>query len=125
MATAGERVFAVDDNPINLHLLKAVLEAKGYQFHAAQNASEALSLLPVLRPRIILMDLQLPGQDGLALTRLLREDPAFADVIITAVTSYAMTGDRERAVAAGCDDYVTQPIDTRALPRLIERHPAD
>jgi CheY-like chemotaxis protein len=67
------------------------------------------------------MDLQLPGVDGLELTRRLKADPATRDVPVVAVTSYAMTHDRERALAAGCDDYITKPIDTRALPAVVAR----
>jgi two-component system cell cycle response regulator DivK len=119
---AGERILAVDDNPVNLALLRAVLQSRGYDLRLAQNADEALAALPAFQPRLILMDLQLPGQDGLSLTRQLRGDPASAGIVIIAVTSYAMKGDRERALAAGCDDYVTKPIDTRALPALIARY---
>jgi two-component system cell cycle response regulator DivK len=118
----GERILAVDDNPLNLALLRAVLKSRGYDLRMVQNADEALAALPGFQPRLILMDLQLPGQDGLSLTRQLRGDPAFASIVIIAVTSYAMKGDRERALAAGCDDYVTKPIDTRALPALIARY---
>jgi CheY-like chemotaxis protein len=118
----GERILAVDDNPLNLELLRVMLKARGYDVRLAQNADEALTSLTEAPPRLILMDLQLPGRDGLSLTRQLRQDPAFADVVIVAVTSYAMKGDRERALEAGCDDYVTKPIDTRALPTLIAQH---
>jgi CheY-like chemotaxis protein len=68
------------------------------------------------------MDLQLPGIDGLELTRRLKADPATHDIIIVAVTAYAMKGDHEKALAAGCDEYVTKPIDTRKLPETIARH---
>jgi two-component system cell cycle response regulator DivK len=118
----GERILAVDDNPVNLALLRAILNSRGYDLRLAQNADEALAALPAFQPQLILMDLQLPGQDGLSLTRQLRNDPAFAGIVIIAVTSYAMKGDRERALAAGCDDYVTKPIDTRALPALVARY---
>ena len=71
------------------------------------------------RPRIVFMDVQLPDIDGLTLTRRLKSDPATADILVVAVTSFAMTGDRERALAAGCDDYMSKPVDIRTLPARL------
>jgi len=119
---ANASIFAVDDNPVNLALLSAIFRAHGYRFGSAKDAASALAALPDFHADVILMDLQLPAVDGLTLTRQLRQDPAYAGMIIIAVTSYAMKGDRERALAAGCDDYVTKPIDTRGLPATVERH---
>jgi CheY-like chemotaxis protein len=76
----------------------------------------------VFAPRLILMDLQMPGMDGFELTRRLKGDAATRHIVIVAITAYAMKGDEEKARAAGCDDYVSKPIDTRALPELIARH---
>jgi CheY-like chemotaxis protein len=118
---AGERILVVDDNELNLKLLRVALVAEGYDVATARNADEAMASLAQQRPRLILMDLQLPGTDGLTLTRQIKTSEATRDVPVVAVTSYAMTHDRERALAAGCDDYVTKPIDTRALPRLVAR----
>jgi two-component system cell cycle response regulator DivK len=119
---ADTAIFAIDDNPMNIALLSAIFQAHGYRFSSARDAASALAALPDFHADVILMDLQLPEVDGLTLTRQLRLDPAFAGIIIIAVTSYAMKGDRERALAAGCDDYVTKPIDTRALPATVARH---
>jgi CheY-like chemotaxis protein len=118
---AGERILVVDDNELNLKLLRVALVAEGYDVATARNADEAMASLAQQRPRLILMDLQLPGTDGLTLTRQIKTSAATRDVPVVAVTSYAMTHDRERALAAGCDDYLTKPIDTRALPRLVAR----
>ena len=118
---AGESIVVVDDNPINLKLLRVLLAGEGYEVRTAQDAEEAMALLQNFRPRVILMDLQLPGMDGLELTRRLKAAPETRDVVIIAVTSYAMKGDHEKALEAGCDDYVTKPIDTEALPRLVAR----
>ena len=118
----GERVLIVDDNPTNLKLVAYLVKAKGYEVDTAADADAALAAIAVNRPRVILMDLQLPGVDGLELTRRLKADPATRDVVIIAVTAYAMKGDQEKALEAGCDDYVTKPIDTRALPELIARY---
>lgn len=112
-------IVVVDDNALNLKLLRLTLAAEGYDVRTACDAEAALGLIHRFRPKVILMDVQLPGMDGLALTRKLKADPATQGIIIIAVTSYAMKGDMERAMAAGCDDYVTKPIDTDALPRLV------
>jgi CheY-like chemotaxis protein len=116
---AGEEILVVDDNPTNLKLLSYLLAAAGYRVRTVADAEQALALLAGWRPRLLLVDLQLPGMDGLALTRRLRGDPATADLVIVAVTAYAMRGDEQSARAAGCDGYITKPIDTRALPAAI------
>jgi CheY-like chemotaxis protein len=118
---ADEPILIVDDNPTNLKLARILLESEGYQVRAAQDAEEALLLMATFHPRVILMDLQLPGMDGLELTRRLKADPRTRDIQILAVTSYAMRGDELRAREAGCDGYVTKPIDTVALPALLAR----
>jgi CheY-like chemotaxis protein len=118
----SERVLIVDDNPTNLKLVAYLVKAKGYEVDTAADADAAMAAIAVNRPRVILMDLQLPGVDGLELTRRLKADPATRDISIIAVTAYAMKGDQEKALEAGCDDYVTKPIDTRALPDLIARY---
>lgn len=116
---AGEPILIVDDNPTNLKLARILLETEGYEIRAAQDAEEALQLLETFHPRIILMDIQLPGMDGLELTRRLKADPRTRNIHILAVTSYAMRGDELRAREAGCDGYLTKPIDTFALPILL------
>lgn len=118
----GERVLIVDDNPTNLKLVAYLVKAHGYDVDTATDAESALAAIAAHRPRVILMDLQLPGIDGLELTRRLKADPATSDIAIIAVTAYAMKGDQEKAREAGCDDYVTKPIDTRTLPELIARY---
>lgn len=117
----GERVLIVDDNPTNLKLVAYLVKANGYEVDTAADADAAVAAIAANRPRVILMDLQLPGIDGLELTRRLKADPATRDIAIIAVTAYAMKGDEEKAREAGCDAYVTKPIDTRALPETIAR----
>lgn len=114
-------ILIVDDNPSNTKLLAFLLATKGYEVRTAANADEALARLATWKPRLILMDIQLPGMDGLTLTRQLKADPATSDIPIIAATAYAMKGDEERALAAGCDGYLTKPIDTRQLPLDIAR----
>lgn len=116
---SGEPILIVDDNPTNLKLVRVILEIEGYDVRTATNSDEVFLLLKSFSPRIILMDLQLPGMDGLQLTRKLKSDPMFEKTVILAVTSYAMKGDEKKALAAGCDGYITKPIDTQALPNII------
>lgn len=110
----------VDDNPINQKLVTFVLASNGYDVRSASDADEALTMLEGFLPRMILMDLQLPGMDGFDLTRRLKADPRTRNIIVVAVTAYAMKGDEQRARDAGCDAYVTKPIDTRTLPQTID-----
>jgi CheY-like chemotaxis protein len=119
---AGEAILVVDDNPINLKVVKLSLEVEGYDVRTVPDAEQALALLATFRPRLVVMDIQLPGMDGLALTRQLKADPATRDAIIIAVTAYAMKGDEQRALDAGCDGYIAKPIDTRTLADTVARY---
>jgi CheY-like chemotaxis protein len=112
----------VDDNALNLKLARLLLSTEGYQVRTAEQAPAALAVLETFHPRVILMDIQLPGMDGLELTRLLRADPSYDDVIILAVSAFAMRADADRARDAGCDDFVTKPLDTRSLPELVRAY---
>jgi two-component system cell cycle response regulator DivK len=116
---SGQPILIIDDNPQNLKLASVLLRCEGYQVRTAADAEEALSTLESFEPRVILMDLQLPGMDGLQLARKLKDDPARRNILIVALTAYAMKGDEEKARAAGCDDYVPKPIDTNALGTRI------
>jgi CheY-like chemotaxis protein len=115
----SDSILVVDDNAQNLKLTRVLLSRHGYDVHTAVDAEQALHVLSSLKPKVILMDLQLPGMDGLELTRRLKSDPKTQHITIIALTAYAMKGDEERARAAGCDGYVTKPVDTRTLPTLI------
>lgn len=118
----GVPILIVDDNPFNTKLLAFLLTTKGYVVRTAANADETLAVLREFEPRLILMDIQLPGMDGLTLTKQLKADPRTSGIAIIAATAYAMKGDEERVRAAGCDGYITKPIDTRRLPQEIERY---
>ena len=115
----GEPILIVDDNPVNLKLVRVLLAGEGYDARTAGDAEEALEILREFHPKLILMDIQLPGMDGLDLTRCLKADPATRGVVILALTAYAMKGDDKKMLAAGCDGYVSKPVDTRTLPQLI------
>jgi CheY-like chemotaxis protein len=112
-------ILVVDDNPTNLKLAVDVLEYSGYEVLCATNAEEAEAAVRRTKVDLILMDIQMPGMDGLTLTRKLKGDPAAKEIPIIAVTSFAMKGDEEKARSAGCDGYITKPIDTRKLPAQV------
>ena len=115
----GSRILVVEDNPINLKLICEVLECEGYDVRRAADAVEALAALNDAPPDLILMDLALPGMDGLALTRLLKSKQETSSIPIIAVTALAMKGDDARAFEAGCDGYLPKPVDTRRLRRQV------
>jgi len=118
----AEAILIVDDNEQNSKLARVILTSEGYDARTAADAEEALSTLASFVPALILMDIQLPGMDGLELTRRLKADPARRHIVILALTAYAMKGDEEKARAAGCDGYITKPIDTDALPKIVAQH---
>jgi two-component system cell cycle response regulator len=120
-AGAGAAILIVDDHPANLKLARVLLEAEGYCVRTAADAEAALELLAEWRPRVILMDIQLPRMDGLTLTARVKRDPAHAGVIVIALTAYAMKGDEEKARAAGCDGYIAKPLDGDDLVAQVRR----
>jgi CheY-like chemotaxis protein len=109
------RILVVEDTPLNLELARDVLEAQGYEVLEATNADECFSILRETRPDLILMDVQLPGKDGLQITRELRATPEYRDLTIVAMTAHAMVEDEARVLEVGCDGYLTKPIQTRSL----------
>src|SRR5712672_79472 len=119
---ANESILIVDDNEMNVKLLRWLLEKNGYDVHTAGDAKTARVSVRAVRPDLVLMDIQLPDVDGLQLTREFKADPDLRDIPVVAVTSYAMKGDRERSLEAGCDGYITKPIDTRQFPIDIEKY---
>jgi two-component system cell cycle response regulator DivK len=113
-------ILIVDDNPLNLKLARVVLEMEGYRVRLAGDADEALRSIDEERPALILMDIQLPGMDGLELTRLLKSNPVTRGILIIAMTAFAMKGDDLKAVAAGCDGYVSKPFDIDTFPEFLQ-----
>lgn len=114
-------VLVVEDNETNQMLAMAVLLRDGYRVQSAATAEEALVIIGAERPDIILMDLQLPGRDGLAFTRALKEDPSTATIPVVAMTAHVMMGDQAQALDAGCAGYIAKPIDTRTLSGEVRR----
>jgi len=119
---AGKNILLVEDNEVNRRLAGFLLRSQGYQVREATSAQEAFEILKTEQPDLIVMDIQLPGMDGLDATRKLRAEPATAEIPVIAVTSYAMAGDRDKALAAGCSGYVTKPIDKTIFLAEISRH---
>ena len=119
------KILVVDDNPTNLNLVFDVLSFEGHEILKAGDAKAAQSVLADTLPDLILMDIALPGMDGLALTRLLKADARTRPVRVVALTAYAMKGDEPKALAAGCAGYITKPIDTRTFPAQVAAYLED
>ena len=119
---ATKSILVVDDNPENLKLILVILAACGFELITAGDAIEAQLKIQQRAPDLLLLDLQLPGMDGLELTRRLKAEPATRGIPIVAVTAYAMKGDENKARSAGCDDYLVKPVDKRLLRALVKRY---
>ena len=113
------KILVVEDHAIELKLARHVLDAAGHSVKGAQAAEHALNSIKADRPEIILLDLSLPGMDGLSLVRKLKADPSTCDIHIVAVTSRPEMFTREDALLAGCDAYLVKPLSTRALPKTL------
>ena len=113
------KILIVEDNDRNRKLVKILLEAHKYMVVEARTGEEAIAYLQGDKPDLILLDIQLPNMDGLTLTKILRSNQKTKDIPIVAVTAYAMKGDKERVLDAGCDAYISKPIDTRELPMIV------
>jgi len=116
------RIVIVEDNRINAELIKDILEVKGHTIILIDRGEVAFDGIVKEMPDLIFMDIQLPGMDGYKVTKLLKSDKRTKDIPVIALTAYALKGDREKALAAGCDDYVTKPIDTRKLPNVVQAY---
>lgn len=118
--SARPLILVVEDNPTNQLLTSSVLEREGFEVVLADSSDDALDLLAVKRPDLILMDVHLPGTDGLTFTRALKATPETANIPIVAVTAHAMNGDRDLALAAGCAGYISKPINTRTFGAEVQ-----
>jgi CheY-like chemotaxis protein len=122
---SSARILVVDDNPTNLKLITEVLECDGFDVRAAVDAEEAQAFIAETVPDLILMDIALPGMDGLTLTRKLKADARTRGIIVVALTAFAMKGDEQKARNAGCDGYITKPINTRTISSLVASYVED
>ena len=121
MTTEPAKILIIEDNHLNLELATELLTVAGYTVVQARAAEEGLRLARAERPDLILLDVRLPGMDGLTAVRILKRDAATRHIPTVAMTAQAMKGDEETALAAGFDAYVTKPIDTRAFPHTVAR----
>ena len=117
----NEKILVVEDNPLNMKLIEMTLKPRGYILLKASDGQQAISMVLIERPDLIIMDIQLPGINGLDVTRKLRATPAVSNTPIIGVTAYAMKGDREKIIEAGCNTYLSKPVDTRQLPELVAK----
>ncbi len=116
------KMLIVDDKEENLYLLEALLKGKGYEVLEARTGEEGVELAIKEKPDLILMDIQLPGIDGLETTKRIRESEEVGQIPIVALTSYAMTGDREKALNAGCTGYLEKPINPETFMTSLEKY---
>ena len=119
MNATRQKILIVEDNALNLELATDVLEAHKFEVISAQTAEIGIKLAAEAQPALILMDLSLPGMDGLEATRALKADPNTSFIPVVAVTAHAMKGDEQKALMAGCEGYITKPIDTRTFAAQV------
>ena len=117
---SAEKILIVEDNPLNMRLMEMTLRGKGYTLVEATNGEEALDKAAKEKPSLIIMDMQLPTISGIEVTQRLRKIPELSRIPVVAVTAYAMKGDKEKFIEAGCDAYLSKPINIRELPGFIE-----
>ncbi|MBI5657851.1 MAG: response regulator [Geobacter sp.] len=117
-----QKILYIEDNEQNLYLVTFILEKGGYEVCAARDGREGIDLAAAVKPDLILLDIQLPLMDGYTVARQLRSNPELAEIPIVALTSYAMAGDREKAIAAGCNGYIEKPINPDTFMQQVELH---
>jgi len=116
-----KRILVIEDNEQNLYLMQFLLTTYGFEVDSARAGKEGVAIAQTTKPELILLDIQLPEMDGYEVAQAIRKDSRLSLVPIIAVTSYAMPGDRERAIAAGCTGYIEKPISPETFVRQIER----
>jgi CheY-like chemotaxis protein len=119
---AHRTILVVEDNPLNRELVVDLLEGAGYTVLQAEGGVGLLERVKAAQPGLILLDLQLPGLDGVTLARQLKADRATREIPVVAMTAYARLEDQERAMEAGCDGYLRKPLDTQGFLQAVARH---
>jgi CheY-like chemotaxis protein len=118
-------ILVVEDNKLNMKLVKGLIKIGKYRMLEANDAESGIEQIREKQPDLVLMDIQLPGMDGLSATKVIKEDPDLKDIPIVALTSFAMQGDEEKALAVGCTGYITKPIDTRKFLETVSQYLKD
>ena len=118
-------ILVVEDNKLNMKLVRGLIKIGKYRMLEANDAESGIEQIREKQPDLVLMDIQLPGMDGLSATKVIKEDPDLKDIPIVALTSFAMQGDEEKALAAGCTGYITKPIDTRNFLETVSQYLKD
>jgi CheY-like chemotaxis protein len=116
------KTLVIEDNAMNMELAVDLLEVAGYEVLQATNATDGINLARAERPDLILMDIGLPGMNGIEATKILKKDPTTIDIPILALTAHNMAGDEAGGLEAGCDGYITKPIDTRQFVKTFEKY---
>jgi len=117
----GQKILVIEDIPLNMELATDLLELAGYEVIQAETAETGIEMARAESPELILMDIGLPGMDGLTATGILKQDRSTKDIPIIVLTAHAMKGDEKKILASGCDGYITRPIDTREFPKTVAR----
>jgi CheY-like chemotaxis protein len=117
-----KRILVIEDNETNMYLISFILKSRGYEIIEAKSGEEGVDIAVKERPDLILMDIQLPGIDGLEATKRIRKSEAAREIPIVALTSYAMTGDREKSLSAGCTGYIEKPVNPDTILGEIEKY---
>lgn len=117
----NKKILIVEDIPMNRKLIRDILIYYGYEIIEAENGKEAIKIAKEKKPDLIIMDLQMPVMNGFEAIKILKSNPVTKDIKVIAVTSFAMAGDREKILAAGFDDYISKPLNTRELPEMVKK----
>ncbi len=115
MTSEAKKIVIVEDNPFNMELVHDILAIKGYDIYEAVDAEQGLEIIARVKPDLVLMDIHLPGMDGIEATRLIKSQESTKNIPVVAVTANAMKGDREEIISQGFDDYISKPIELTAL----------
>jgi two-component system, cell cycle response regulator DivK len=123
------RILLIEDNEANRYLAAFLLEQLGAEVSIAEDGKEGLAMMAAVKPRVVILDIQMPEMDGYEVARILRENPAYTDIPILVVSSYAMIGDRQRALKLGVNDYLEKPFDpeefTKRVTKLLQNAPRE
>ena len=118
----SKKILVIEDNVLNMKLVRSLLKIGKFEILEAEDAESGIQLIRQHLPDLVLMDVQLPGMNGLKATRMIKRDPTIKEIPIVALTSYAMQGDEEKAAEAGCSGYITKPIDTKSFLQVIDKY---